>query len=145
MCEVVLSVLPFVAFVVTRLCQAQADYLRSWISILESKLCDSGSACEFCWACCYGVSDGLLGGSSVLPTPCEQVDCPSVLNNGCRTCPASSQSLPGLLLSAISRLNRPAFPRRLQASQDYVSRTLSETGHPQTNVCGWGCRTSRCS
>ena len=73
MCEVVLSVLPFVAFVVTRLCQAQADYLRSWISILESKLCDSGSACEFCWACCYGVSDGLLGGPSLLLTRCEQV------------------------------------------------------------------------
>ena len=34
-------------------------------------------------------------------------------------------------------LNRPTVPRRLRASQDYVSRTLLEANHPQTNVCGW--------
>lgn len=42
-------------------------------------------------------------------------------------------------------LNRPAFPRQLPASQNCASRTLRETGHPQTNVCGWGCKTFQCS
>ena len=52
---------------------------------------------------------------------------------------------PILRLNPNRDLNRPAFPRQLPASQNCASRTLRETGHPQTNVCGWGCKTFQCS